>query len=235
MIIIFLVFNTIMFLWTSLGILMFRNHLKKISRSIDIYLDPKAYKPESEVRFISVLLGKYRQYENRELLDQDSLIKDHFYASKIGKFKVSAIETLTNKGTKLLWLSIIIMAIFEAVTVGLGQSNLHSIAIIISASLGIILAFFELYADLEMGKKQLFLKIKNHLNNEYPQFKINQKEKEQVSFLLKKIDQLENKISQHETTQFQLEQEEKINQENLVEELQEEDIVQILKCFDIFT
>ncbi len=231
MIIMFLVLNTIAFLCTSLGILMFRNNLKKISRSIDIYLDPKAYKPKSEVKLISVLLDKYNEYEHKELVDVDSLIESCFYNNKIGKFKVLSIENLASKGKGLLWLSIIAMVVLESLTVGLGASNWNSLFIIISAGLGITLGFYEIYSDVGMGKKELFLKIKNHLNNEYPQFKINQKEKEEISFLLTKIEQLETKIRKNETVKLQ-KKEAKKKQE---EELQEEDIAQILECFDMFT
>lgn len=229
MIILFTIFNITIFFCTSLGILMFANHLKRISKSIDIFLDPKAYKPESEVRLISLLLGKYSSYENKELVDLDSLIMDCFYSNKIGKFKASAIETLACKGKRLLWISIIAMVALETITVGLGQSTLNSILIIASAGLGIALAFYALYSDLGMGKKQLFIKIKNHLNNEYPQFKINQKEKEEVSLLLTKINQLETKIKKQENLKLNQ------NQEEEEEGLQEEDIAQILKCFDMFT
>ncbi|HHX62685.1 MAG TPA: hypothetical protein GX707_18520 [Epulopiscium sp.] len=237
MIIMFLVFNTIIFLCTSLGILMFNNNLKKHNRSIDIYLDPKAYKPESEVKLISLLLDKYNSYKDKETVDLESLIMGCFYNNKIGTFKVSGIETLANKGKYLLWISIIAMVSFETMTVGLGRSKIHSVGIIVSAALGIILALLELYSDIKMEKQQLFLRIKNYLNNEYPQFKTNQKEKEKVSFLLTKIEQLETKIKQYEETKSQQRQEEQIKEEKLPiqEELQEADIAQILKCFDIFT
>lgn len=231
MVIIFSVLNTIIFLWTSLGVLMFSNNLKQISRSIDIYLDPKAYKPESEVRLIASLVDKYSKYEDLDLVDLDSLISDGFYNHKIGKFKVTVIETLANKGKGLLWISIIAMVLLEGLTTGLGQSKLNSMLIIVNAGLGIVLAFYEIYSDINMGKDQLFLKIKNYLSNEYPQLKINQKEKEEVSFLLTKIEQLEDKIRKNDKAKPQ--QKQQIKKEE--QELQEEDIVQILKCFDMFT
>lgn len=234
MILIFTVLNTIIFLWTSLGILMFSNNLKQISKSVDLYLDPKAYKPENEVRLITLLVDKYSHYENQDLVDLHSLILDGFYNHKIGKFKATSIETLANKGKGLLWISIISMVVVEGLTVGLGRSNLNSILIIISAGLGIILAFYEIHSDIEMGKNQLFLKIKNHLSNEYPQFKINQKEKEEVSFLLRKIEDLEGKIRKRDKVDLQV-KEEKEEKKPIEEELQEEDIIQILKCFDMFT
>lgn len=237
MIIMFLVLNTIIFLSTSLGVFMFNNNLKRLSKSIDIYLDPKAYKPESEVRFISGLLDKYSRYENKELVDLDSLIMECFYSTKIGKFKVSVIETLANKGKRLLWVSIIAMVLYEALTVGLGRSTINSIIIIVSSGLGITLVLLEMYLNLEMGKKQLFLKSKNYLNNEYPQLKISQKEKEEVSILLTKIDQLEKEIRKHEEIKPLHKQEEvKIKKDKIAEEkLEEEDIVQILNYFDMFT
>ena len=226
MIILFLVLNSILFLWTSLSIIMFSNNLKKISLSIDIYLDPKAYKPESEVKFISLLLDKYNSYDNKEMIDLDSLIRNCFYSVRIGKFKVSTIESIAIHGKGLLWFSIIAMILLETFTVGLGESNFNSTMIIISIALGIILAFFELYSDIKMAKENLFLKIKNHIHNEYPQFRVIRKEKEEISSLLKKISQLESKI---------ITQEKQKHKEDPSEELQEEDIVQILKCFDLFT
>lgn len=219
------------FLCTSLGILMFSNNLKKINRSIDIYLDPKAYKPKSKIRLIALLVDKYSQYEDHELVDLDTLIVDGFYSQKIGKFKASVIETLATKGIRLLWISMIVMVVREGITVGLGQSNLNSAMIIASAALSVILALYELYSDLEMGKKQLFLRIKNYLSNEYPQFKTKQKEKKEVSFLLNKIEQLEGEISKYEKIKRQEKQEKKKEEETL----QEEDIIRILKSFDMFT
>lgn len=228
---IFLILNTMIFLCTSLGILMFSNNLKKINRSIDIYLDPKAYKPKSEIKLIALLVDKYSQYEDHELVDLDTLIVDGFYSQKIGKFKASVIETLATKGIRLLWISMIVMVVREGITVGLGQSNLNSAMIIASAALSVILALYELYSDLEMGKKQLFLRIKNYLSNEYPQFKTKQKEKKEVSFLLNKIEQLEGEISKYEKIKRQEKQEKKKEEETL----QEEDIIRILKSFDMFT
>lgn len=230
MIKVFFVLNVIIFLCTSLGIIMFSNNLKRISKSIDIYLDPKAYKPESEVKLISLLVDKYQGYKKKELVDLDSLIKDGFYNNKIGKFKVTIVETLANKGKRLLWLSIITMVLFESMTIGLGQSINHSIGIIINLGLGVILAFFEMYKNIDMGKQRLFFKIKDHLNNEYPQFRANKKEKEEISLLLNKINQLESEIRKYEKIEFNERQEKRI-QEN---RLQEEDIAEILECFDGF-
>ncbi len=228
---IFLVLNTIIFLWTSLGILMFANNLKRINRSIDIYLDPKAYKPKSDVRLITLLLDKYNQYENNALVDLDVLIADGFYNEKIGQFKTSVIETLATRGIRLLWISMIAMVIIESLTVGLGRSNINSVMIIISAGLSVVLALYEMYSDLENGKKQLFLKIKNYLNNEYPRLKTNQKEREEVSLLLNKIEKLEAKINDYETIKLSQKQDKKKEEEML----QEEDIIRILQSFDMFT
>lgn len=231
MVIIFLVLNTVIFLCTSLGILMFSNNLKKINRSIDIYLNPKAYKSGSEIRLITLLVDKYSQYEDRELVDLDVLVADGFYHENIGKFKVSVVETLASKGKRLLWVNTIAMVGWETLTVGLGYSELNSIMIIASAGLGVLLAFYEMYSDIELGKKHLFLRIKNYLNNEYPQLKINQKEKEEISFLLTKIEQLEAEISRNE----KIKQPKPSEKEKDDEGLQEDDIIQILKSFDVFT
>lgn len=231
MIIVFSIFNIIIFLCTCLGVLMFSNNLKRISKSIDLYSDPKAYKPESEIKLITLLVDKHSQYENKKVVDLDTLITDEFYNHKIGKFKVTIVESLAKKGKGLLWMSIIAMVVLENLTVGLGRSYLNSILIIVSGVLGIMLAFYEIYSDIEMGKKQLFLKIRNYLINEYPKIKTKQKEKEEVSFLLTKIEQLEGKLRKSE----ELKVSQKEDKKEKEEALQEEDIAQILKCFDMFT
>lgn len=228
MIIGLLAFNMIIFLATFLGISMFNNNLTKISKSIDVYLDPKAYKPKNQVKFISLLAEKYQGYEEKSSLDIDSLIYHCFYTNKIGKFKTSKIESLAKNGKKLLWASIITMTLFEALTTGVGQSHPNSIMIIISALIGIVLAFFEMYKDIEIGKEKLFLKIKTHLINEYPQIKTSQKEKQEHLLLLNKIDQLEAQIKAPETIDLQEEKEASLP----INELEEEDIANILRSFN---
>lgn len=227
MVVIFFILNMIIFSCTCLGIIMFHNNLKKISTSIDIYLDPRTYKPESQVKLISLLIEKYTKCEKESFLDLDALIEEVFYSVPIGKFKTAAIETLARKGKGLLWINIVSMTLYEMIKTGLGQSNINSIVIILSAGIGVLLAFFEMYIDINMGKAQLFVKIKNYLNNEYPQFRINQKEKEEVSILLEKIKDLEKTIDQHEEANLD-------KKENKVirEPLQEEDIIQIIRSFD---
>lgn len=234
MIISLLILNTIIFLSTSLGILMFNNNLKKISKSIHTYLDPKAYKPANQVAFISLLMDKYQCYEDKSSVDLDSFIKDSFYNNNIGKFKTSKIETLASKGKGLLWISTIIMMLYEMISVGLGESSINSIWIIISICLGLILVAFDMYVDINMGKKKLFLKINNHINNEYPQFQVDQKEKEEVALLLNKIDQLEAKIKSGEEIEEKQKREHKKETIKQEEILQEEDIAQILMSFDLF-
>ncbi|NLI89456.1 MAG: hypothetical protein GX366_03495 [Epulopiscium sp.] len=223
MLLIFFSLNIIVFLSTFLSLTMFHNNLKKISTSIDIYLDPKAYRPENKIRFISLLMDKYKSYDDKSAVDVDTLIKESFYCNKIGKFKTQGVETLSRRGKVLLWISIISMVIFEATTLGLGQSQVNSILIIISAGLGILLAFFEMYLDIEMGKKRLFLKIKNHINNEYPQFEISKKEREEVTLLLKKIEELESEIYDYKNQYCS-----NVRHAGLGED----DIIQILKQFD---
>lgn len=208
---------------------MFNNNLKKISKSIHIYLDPKAYKPASQVAFISLLMDKYQSYEDKSLVDLDSFIKDNFYNNNIGKFKTSRIESFASKGKGLLWISTSLMMLYEMLTAGLGESRINSIGIIISICLGLVVVFFDIYADIKMGKQKLFIEISNHINNEYPQFKADQREKEEANLLLNKIHQLETKINSGD----KLEEEAKEDFKKEEDTLQEEDIVQILMSFDM--
>lgn len=208
MIIIFFILNVTIFLVISLAMSMFDNHLKNISNSIDIFLDPKAYKPKSKMQFISSLLDKYKKYENELAMGKgiDVLIDDCFYDQKVGIFNIFTIYTIAHQGKQLLWASIGLMVVFEEVTIGLGGSMIHSVLIILSGGLGLFLIFSQFYKDIDLEKQRLFVKVKNYLNHTYPYLKSRQKEQEEQKevFLLKsKISELEGEIEKFEQTNQQ--------------------------------
>lgn len=237
MIIIFFILNMIIFLGVSLATSMFGNHLKGISKSIDIYLDPKAYKPKSQMQFISSLVDKYRGYESEQAMEQgiDVLINDCFYKQKIGAFNLSTIDTIAHKGKQLLWCNMMIMVFFEGLTTGLGESMIHSVLMISSGGLGLVLIFFQLYKNIDLEKEKLFIKVKNYLHHTYPHLKARQKEQGQVSVLINKIDALKSKIEKLEQTNQQDLKEDDLEQANDQKEkkidLVEEDIIQLIEYF----
>ena len=226
MIIIFFILNLIIFFGVVLATSMFDNHLENISHSVDIFLNPKAYKPKSQMQFLSSLLDKYRQYDNELAMNDgiDALIDECFYNQKIGIFDLSMIYTLASKGKQLLWASTGIMALFEAVTIGLGQSLVHAVLIVLSGGLGLALIFSQLYKNVDLEKQKLFIKVKNYLKHTYPHLKSKQAEEKQVSTLINKINELEGEIEKLEQTTQHKPQEEKL-------ELVEDDIIQLIEHF----
>ena len=226
MIHIFFILNITILLGVSLATNMFDNHLKKISKSIDIFLDPKAYKPKSQMDFISSIVDKYKACENETKVEIgiDVLIRDSFYKQKIGVFNLSTIETVTHKGKQLIWMSIFLMVIGEGVTAGLGESVIHSVLIISSGILSLGLMFFQLYKNIDLEKEKLFVKIQNHLYYIYPSLKAKQKEEQKVILLLNKINVLESQIEELELAKEQVPKEKELG-------LIENDIIQLIEYF----
>lgn len=226
MIIVFFILNLIIFSGVFLATSMFDNHLQNISKSMDICLDPKAYKPERQMKFISALLDKYKDYDDELAMKNgiDALIDDCFYNQNIGIFNLSTIYIIASKGKQLLWASMGLMVLFESVTIGLGESMIHSVLIILSAGLGLALIFSQLYKNIELEKQRLIIKVKNYLNHTYPHLKSKQKEEKQVSSLMSKINELEGEIEKLEQTTGQ-----KLKEEKVV--LVEDDIVHLIEYF----
>lgn len=232
MIIIFFVLVVGIFSAIFLATIMFANHLRNISRSINIFLDPKAYKPENEIAFISSLVDKYQKYENELLMNQgiDALVSDCFYKEKVGIFKLSTIETIASRGKRLLWPLMIMMLVFEGITNGLGQSMINSALIISSGVLGLLLIFFQLSKNLDWEKQRLLTEIKSYLYHTYPYLKSKKKKEKQVSSLMSKIDLLENQIEDLEQISQAYEATNIPEQDNNLE-LGEQDIIQLIEHF----
>ena len=226
MIIVFFILNLFIFLGVSLAVSMFDNHLKNISNSIDIFLDPKAYKAKSQMQFISSLVDKCKDYKNELAMRDgiDTLINECFYNQKIGVFNLSIIYTIASKGKQLLWANIVLMVLFESVTIGLGESLPHAILIVLSGGLGLILIFSQLYKNIDLEKQKLLIKIRNYLNYTYPYLKSKQKEEKQVSKLINKISQLEDEIERFEQMTQDGGKKEKLD-------LVEDDIIQLIEHF----
>lgn len=239
MIISFFILNVIIFLWVSLATSMFSNQLKQISRSIDIYLDPKAYKSKSQISFIDSLVDKYRGYEDEVSMERgiDALMNDCFYEQKIGVFNVSTIDSIAHKGKQLLWISMLLMVSVEGLTTGLGQSVLHSWLMIGSGGLGLVLVFFQLYKHIDLEKEKLFAKTKNYLHHTYPNLKQEQKKQKEVSLLVSKISALEGEverleqISQQSLKESDSQQLVDVKEIEKEPELAEEDIIHLIEYF----
>lgn len=209
-----------------LAISMFDNHLKGISKSIDIFLDPKAYKPKSQIAFISLLVDKYSAYENEESVERgvDALIKNCFYKQKIGAFNLSTIDAIANKGKQLVWANMLLMIAVEGIINRLGESMVHSVLIILSGILGLGLIVFQLYKNIDLKKERLFINIQDYLYHTYPNLKAKQKEQQTVSLLLNKMDELKDQIEELEQIKEQALNEKKVD-------LVEEDIIQLIEYY----
>ncbi|MGL4361747.1 MAG: hypothetical protein ACRCSG_00400, partial [Cellulosilyticaceae bacterium] len=51
---------------TTLGTAMIKNHFKQIEKSLEVFIDTKAYKPQRQIIFISSVLEKLRKSAEEE-------------------------------------------------------------------------------------------------------------------------------------------------------------------------
>lgn len=220
--------NIMVFLSTILAVAMFMNNLKIINNSIDLYLDPKKYKPEVLVKFPTVLLKKYEDYKRDKFneISIELLVKNCFYENKIGIFNTQKVETIANRGKELIWFITISMTLYEVIQRSPGKSKLNIILIGSSAVLGLIIIFIQLWTSIEMAKEKLFLKLQNYLQNEYPHYMRNKREVERTTQLVSKINELENQLEYlREKSQSKMDDKDV--------ELEEKDIAYLIEKFSL--
>lgn len=202
--------NTGLALIVSFTTSMLQNHFNKISRSVDIYLNPKAYKPESEIAFIRDLIEKYEFiYHTREdeTIEVATMIKNVFYKLKIGKFSYIAIQNIAVQSKFLMWALLcaqILMQIFNPVQ---ERFISHLILIIASGLLCGLVTLMGILKNVVEQRKALFIKIEDFLVNVYPtQMKWKDKQKD-VQVLLSRIEALETELEKRHTDKSSMTQE----------------------------
>lgn len=210
--------NTILALVVAFTTHMLQNHFSKIGKSVDIYLNRKAYKPESEIAFIRDLIEKYKHaYEAGENghIEVETMIQNAFYKLRIGKFSYITVQNIALKCKFIIWGIFFIQICMEILSNTPGRSISNFILIIASTILCIIIALMSIFRNIIEQREQLFIKIQDFIVNTYPtQMKWKDKQKD-VKALLSRIEALEAELEEYHMDNKDIQQETQIKEEDI--------------------
>lgn len=207
--------NTMLALAIAFATTMLQNHFSKIEKSIQTYLNPKAYKPESEVAFIRDLIEKYQKsYEAHEdaNIDVESMIQVAFYKEKVGKFSYAMVQNIAVKSRLVMWVILFMQITLEILSTRPGQSISNFILIVMSTVLCIMTTFLGIFKNVAEEREQLFIKLQDFIINTYPtEMKWKDKQKD-VKALLDRIEVLEAELAGYQENSEISQQEKQIKE-----------------------
>lgn len=197
MLILLLMIQIIWSICILLSIAMLKNHLAKITYSLSIYHDSKAYKTKEDISFIESIIKKYSDtlQELRKIDSLGVMIEKRLYNEKVGNFNYLKIRHLALKGKLFNWIIIFLELSLFSFKV---QKPMHldsMILIILSIFLSIMLEIYTFIQDIETKEALLTTEVEDYILNHYPYNKYIRHEKKLISKLRSKIDELEGKLA----------------------------------------
>lgn len=193
--------NTMLALAVAFTTTMLQNHFNKIQRSMQIYLNSKAYKTESDIAFIRDLIDKYQKAykaQNGTNIDVEAMIQVAFYEKKIGKFPYAIVQNINIKSKLVMWGILFVQISFEILSRTPGQSIPNFIFIVSSTILCVIITFLGILKSVNEKREQLFVQIQDYITNTYPT-EMNWVDKQKdVKVLLERIEKLEAELEAYQ-------------------------------------
>lgn len=210
--------NALLALIVTFTTRMLQNHFEKINKSIQVYLNPKAYKTESEIDFIRNLIDKYQRVfeaQNGENIEVETMVQNAFYEKRIGRFSYIMIQNIALKSKLVMWGVLSIQVFIEILSKSPGSSIKNFIFIIASTILCLIISLMGVIKNIVEEREQLFIKIQDFMINTYPsEMKWKDKQKD-VKALLARIEELEAELEQYHMGNEKLPQATQINEEDI--------------------
>lgn len=210
--------NALLALIVTFTTRMLQNHFEKINKSIQVYLNPKAYKTESEIDFIRNLIDKYQRVfeaQNGENIEVETMVQNAFYEKRIGRFSYIMIQNIALKSKLVMWGVLSIQVFIEILSKSPGSSIKNFIFIIASTILCLIISLMGVIKNIVEEREQLFIKIQDFMINTYPsEMKWKDKQKD-VKALLARIEELEAELEQYHMGNEKLSQATQINEEDI--------------------
>ncbi|MDA3730479.1 hypothetical protein PBV87_03025 [Niameybacter massiliensis] len=210
--------NALLALIVTFTTRMLQNHFEKINKSIQVYLNPKAYKTESEIDFIRNLIDKYQRVfeaQNGENIEVETMVQNAFYEKRIGRFSYITIQNIALKSKLVMWGALSIQVFIEILSKSPGSSIKNFIFIIASTILCLIISLMGVIKNIVEEREQLFIKIQDFMINTYPsEMKWKDKQKD-VKALLARIEELEAELEQYHMGNEKLPQATQINEEDI--------------------
>lgn len=217
---------------------MLQNHFTKIERSLNIYTDTKAYKPEGEVRFINKLISRYKtlSQQKNSSIDIETMILKAFYEERIGRFSYIKVQAIALQGKIMMWIILVLQIAFEILGKNPGQSIGHFIYIVASTFLCMLTTLISVIKSIADQREQLLIKLQDYIINAYPAEISWQSKQKNIKDLLHKIEKLENELQNYQTQKQQkevLKQEKEVLSKQVDKKLKEEDIKNLLEKFNL--
>ena len=210
--------NALLALIVTFTTRMLQNHFEKINKSIQVYLNPKAWETESEIDFIRNLIDKYQRVfeaQNGENIEVETMVQNAFYEKRIGRFSYITIQNIALKSKLVMWGALSIQVFIEILSKSPGSSIKNFIFIIASTILCLIISLMGVIKNIVEEREQLFIKIQDFMINTYPsEMKWKDKQKD-VKALLARIEELEAELEQYHMGNEKLPQATQINEEDI--------------------
>lgn len=198
--------NIVLALGVGLTTAMLQNHFNKIKNSLSIYANPKAYKPESNIAFISNLIEYFKSTAecDDELLDIQSIIYDRFTEEKIGAFPYLVVQAIAIKGKFIIWGVLAIQIMIEFMSTHPGESITDFIYIVSSTLICMVVTLADVIKSIHEQRMQLIENVQNYILEIYPNELAKRRKNKAYQELLEKLDRIESE----QGGLFQKEQEE---------------------------
>ncbi|MEF9958822.1 MAG: hypothetical protein RR448_03975 [Niameybacter sp.] len=210
--------NTVLALIVAFTTRMLQNHFEKINKSIQVYLNPKAYKTESDITFIRKLIEKYQRiYEAQdgENIEVETMIQTAFYETRIGRFSYITIQNIALRCKLIMWTILFVQVCIEILSKAPGRSISNFILIIASTVLCLIVALMGVFRNIIEEREQLFIKVQDFIVNTYPtELKWKDKQKD-IKALLARIEELETELEAYHIGDQKIQQDPHIKENDI--------------------
>lgn len=222
--------NVLLCITTFLATSMLQNHFKKIHRSMTIYLDSKAYKPSSEISFLTKVLKRYQELSHgREgqativpHIDVEVMLHKALYEEKIGKFSYLGVQTMAVKGKVIMWAIVVVQIGLEIAGGEPGRSLNNFIFIVASTLICMLVTLYAIIKSVPEHREQLIVKVHDYIVNTYPSDLLGRSKQQEIKELMERIQKLEDELENYH--QHPEVKEDKLNGKEIMHLLKEIDL-----------
>ncbi|MGL4345252.1 MAG: hypothetical protein ACRCTE_08650 [Cellulosilyticaceae bacterium] len=222
--------NVLLCVITFLTTSMLQNHFHRIHRSISIYLDAKAYKPNSEIAFISKVLKRYQEIscncEDQTAIvphvDVEVMINKALYEEKIGRFSYLGVQSIATRAKVVMWAILVIQIALEILSTAPGSSIPNFIFVVASTVVCILATLYTILKSVPEKRTQLIVKVHDYVVNTYPSDLIGKSKQQEIKELMERIQKLEDELENYHQ-----------NSEAPKDKLNGQEIMHLLKEIDL--
>lgn len=198
--------NVLICIITFLTTSMLQNHFNKIHRSMVIYLDNRAYRPNSEVSFVNKVLSRYQELSSNRTeeeaivphIDVEVMIYNALYEEHIGKFSYLGVQSMATRGKVVMWAILVIQIALEIMGGQPGRSVVNFIFIVASTLICMIVTLYSIIKSVPEKRQQLVVKVHDYIVNTYPVDLLERTKQQEIKELMERIQKLEGELETYQ-------------------------------------